>query len=76
MMSSERIENSGIIYYYNENDQLHREDGPAVIYPDGTEMWYKNDQLHREDGPAAIFPDGEEYWCSDGEKYIEKMVLL
>jgi hypothetical protein len=26
------------------NGDLHREDGPAVIYPDGTQRWYLNDK--------------------------------
>jgi len=32
---------------------LHREDGPARIYSNGTKQWYKNGVLHREDGPAV-----------------------
>jgi hypothetical protein len=24
---------------------LHRDDGPAVIYPDGTQEWYKRGEL-------------------------------
>ena len=26
------------------NGKLHREDGPAVEYPDGTKLWYYNDK--------------------------------
>jgi hypothetical protein len=25
-----------------EDDKIHREDGPAVIFPDGTVRWYVN----------------------------------
>lgn len=49
--------------YYNviteeewyENDKLHREDGPAVIYCGAAvlkQKWFLRGQLHREDGPA------------------------
>jgi hypothetical protein len=33
---------------------LHREDGPAVIWPHGTKEWYQNGVLHREDRPAVV----------------------
>jgi len=35
----------------------------AVIFKDGTEMWYRHGTLHREGGPARIFGSGQkEYW--------------
>ena len=30
-------------WWYNENNLLHRTDGPAVEYADGTKLWYLND---------------------------------
>lgn len=62
---------------------LHREDGPAWIKPDGTELWLIKNQLHRTDGPAVVYPDGEvEYWVEGKEfskedfeaKYMPKAV--
>ncbi len=41
------------------NDILHREEGPAIIFPDGTEEWYCWGSLHRIDGYAATYPDGK-----------------
>jgi hypothetical protein len=38
------IDPGGIIGYYNEGE-LHREDGPAVEYPDGTKEWFLNNYL-------------------------------
>jgi hypothetical protein len=39
--------------------KLHREDGPAAIYPEllfsVKEEWYLNDKLHRENGPAVLY---------------------
>ena len=49
------------------NGKLHRENGPAMIWSDGTEEWYQNDELHREDGPAFTKPDGTEIWWWEGE---------
>ena len=46
----------------NKQGQLHRTDGPAVIYADGTQWWYRNGQCHRTDGPAMIYADGSQYW--------------
>jgi hypothetical protein len=54
--------------YYNKDLQLHRTDGPAVEYPDGTKRWYLNDKLHRTDGgPAVEYPDGTKRWYLNGK---------
>ena len=29
-------------YWYNDEGQLHRLDGPAMEYADGTKYWYQN----------------------------------
>ncbi len=47
-------------WYLNGN--LHREDGPAIIWADGTQKWYLNGNLHREDGPAFIWANGYQMW--------------
>ena len=47
--------------------QLHREDGPAVEYADGSKLWYKNGQLHREDGPAIESVNGRKWWWTEGK---------
>ena len=58
---------SGAKFWYL-HDKLHREDGPAVEYPDGTKRWYLHDELHREDGPAEEYPDGSKYWYLNGKE--------
>ena len=63
------------------NDQLHREDGPAVEYPDGSELWWFNDKFHRKDGHAIERTDGsKEYWYEgkpyDKISYYNLMVKL
>jgi hypothetical protein len=44
------------------NGQYHREDGPAIIGPDGSQKWYVNGKRHREDGPAYIGSNGRQLW--------------
>ena len=59
------------------NDKLHREDGPAVVYPNGAKEWRLNGKLHREDGPAYEHPDGfKQWWLNDEEVHPEILVDL
>jgi hypothetical protein len=72
-----KVSSSGAKFWYL-NDQLHREDGPAIEYSNGTKFWYLNDELHREDGPAAEYSDGTKGWFLNGvelseEEYNNKM---
>ena len=48
------------------NDELHREDGPAVIYPNGCQEWFFHNKLHRKDGPAVIWSNGYQEWYLNG----------
>ncbi len=47
------VDSYGVKRWYL-NEVLHREDGPAVEYPNGQSCWFLNGQYHREDGPAFI----------------------
>jgi hypothetical protein len=49
-----------------QNDQLHRVDGPAEEWADGTKRWYQHDQLHRVDGPALEYASGTKFWYYRG----------
>jgi hypothetical protein len=54
-----QVDNDGKIRYF-KNGLRHREDGPALIWPNNTGLfWYQNDVLHREDGPAVVKITGE-----------------
>ena len=46
---------------------LHRTDGPAVEWADGSKLWYQNGQRHRTDGPAVEWADGTRYWYQNGQ---------
>lgn len=43
-----------------QNGDKHRDDGPAVIDPDGTRRWYFNGKLSNKNGPAIISADGKQ----------------
>jgi hypothetical protein len=56
---------------WRQDGQLHREDGPAIIYSNGTVMYYRHGKLHREDGPAIIYSNGDQWYYRDGKLYRE-----
>ena len=57
--------------WYLPNGNLHREDGPAVEYADGTKEWYLNGQRHREDGPAIEYANGDKRWYLNDKQMTE-----
>jgi hypothetical protein len=65
-----RVYTDGRKYWYL-NDELHREDGPAVENADGDKCWYLNNKLHREDGPAVEHSDGHKAWFLNGQRHRE-----
>ena len=62
---------TGTRRYYNHANQLHREDGPAVIYHNGTRKWLLNGMPHRTDGPAVESGSYCE-WHIWGTRYTEE----
>ena len=65
------VKNNEGTFWYNQNGEYHREDGPAVEYPMGTKEWRFNGQLHRLDGPAVEWSDGSKSWWVDGKRVSE-----
>ena len=59
------------IYWINDNGLHHREDGPAVEYPNGNKQWYLNGKLHREDGPAIDYGNANKQWYLNGKLHRE-----
>jgi hypothetical protein len=64
------IDKNNEITWYNDQEQMHREDGPALIYPvtgwnaDGVE-WWLNDAFHTFDE-----------WCIALNKTDEDKMML
>jgi len=57
--------------YWYLNDELHREDGPAIECANGYKAWYLNGVRHREDGPAIECTSGYKAWCLNGKLHRE-----
>jgi len=74
MKNGKYIDSDGSQYWYKD-DELHREDGPAVIWPNGTQFWYINGKYHREDGPAIIRPDGTQYWYINDKEITNDITI-
>ena len=60
------VDKFGTRHYYNSAGELHRDDGPAVVFADDTKQWYQNDKLHRTDGPAIEYANGTKQWYQNG----------
>ena len=67
-----KVDRYGTRRYYNGAGQLHRLEGPAVIWPNGNCEWYQNGLRHRIDGPAIEWPDGSVEWWLNGKKYAKQ----
>ena len=55
-----------ITRHFNENGELHREDGPAIEIIHNTAVWYKADNLYGIDGPEYFdVLDRWEWWINN-----------
>lgn len=55
--------------YYNMLGALHRVNGPAVEYADGSNYWLQHGNLHRIGGPAVTREDGSVGFYIFGQRY-------
>lgn len=62
------VDDRFIIVHY-VNGKIHRDNGPAVKYGDGSEHYYINNKIHREDGAAIENPSGYKEWWFNGGYY-------
>jgi len=47
-------------------NELHRLDGHAILWSDGSKEWYKNGKRHRINGPAVDLNNGRKDWYING----------
>jgi hypothetical protein len=72
MCKVEKILNFNHVSYHKEGTNvLHREDGPALEFNDGTKIWFFNGKKHRIDGPAYETLKGFKEWWTHGEIHRE-----
>jgi len=57
-----KYDNGNIYYYKKDSNMRHNPYGPAIVYKDGTKVYYINNVCQRLDGPAVISLDGEEFY--------------
>jgi hypothetical protein len=55
------------IRWYNDKEERHRLDGPAIEYANGDKDWYVEGKRHRLDGPAIERADGYKAWFVEGK---------
>lgn len=64
----------GVITHYKWGTKkrlIHRDDGPAIIYPNGDEYHFKMGKCHRVGGPAVKYADGSYAYLQNGEYHRE-----
>ena len=58
----------GIAIKYYKNGLLHREDGPAIQWLEGSKEYYMYGKLHRIGGPAYESAMGYKEWWVNGRR--------
>ncbi len=68
------LKNEEGTFYYKDAEMtiLHREDGPASEYANGSKSWWFYGRLHREDGPAFVRINGTKSWFLNGKEVSEE----
>ena len=69
-MSIKHILKDGTVEWRHDG-RLHREDGPAVIYPSGGWAWLNHGLRHRLGGPAVYSPNYSQEWYYYGSHHRE-----
>ena len=60
------VDSYGNRFYYNSVGKWHRENGPAIVWSNGTKIWYQNGRRHRTDGAAIEWSSGTKEWYQNG----------
>jgi len=65
-MKSHKIIQLSRVIWVNESGELHRVEGPAILYFNGAKEWWVDGKKHRIDGPAVERPNGYKEWWLNG----------
>ena len=52
-----------------------RAEGPAIVWYDGTNLWFKKDLFHRTSAPALISSSGLKFWSDRGLQTKQQVPL-
>jgi len=64
-----KVDEYGDKLYLNDEDKIHRLDGPALECLNGSKYWYINGNKHRNIDPYVEWSDGEKFWWFKGERH-------
>lgn len=62
MISTMSVLTNGTMIWSDHDGRYHRENGPAIIEPNGVKEYYIHGKKHRLDGPAYIGRFGAFRW--------------
>ena len=62
----------GSVQWLDDEGRSHREDGPAAVWLDGTQYWYRRGRYHFAHGPADLWYDGLLRWYKDDRLLRER----
>ena len=71
-MAKRRYSRSGVVLWLDDEGRRHRLDGPAEVWADSLQFWYRHGWSHFAHGPADLCYGGMLEWCEDGEFLRER----
>ena len=71
-MAKREYRRSGLVKWIDDERYAHREGGPAAVYADGGQFWWRHGQLHFAHGPADLWPSGTLRWYEAGELLLRE----
>ena len=66
-MAKRRYYRNGWVHWLDDEGRRHRLDGPAEVWADSSQWWYRRDRFHFAHGPADLWPSGSMAWYEDGQ---------
>ena len=66
-MAKRRYYRIGTVRWLDDEGCSHRLDGPAAVWPDGSQYWFNHGRYHFAHGPAYLYASGSLLWYEDGE---------
>jgi hypothetical protein len=71
-MTDSRCESDRRVWWVNKEGLLHRLDGPAREWTDGSKEWWVNGKQHRLGGPAAVWSSDRKQWWVVGQRLTQE----
>ena len=66
-MAKREYHRDGVVRWLDDEDWSHRLDGPAEVWNDGEQFWYRHGLPHFSHGPAILYVDGTLLWYEDSK---------